>query len=152
MKNLGFVLVLLLLFTACNKDKSRSKKLMKGDVWTVESIFIDGQGQPFTGKFATWTIEQDVNIYDRVPTALWYGDGEEIEFNWQFRNKGKTFEIAPNDSTCDGTFPDLEMFGYFIAGEYTVEKHSRKEMTFNSTETYGYSGQLVEIKIVRRDK
>jgi hypothetical protein len=151
MKKLGIILLLFILVASCNKDKSRSKKLMKGDVWLVESINIDGEAQGFTGNFATWTIEKDVDIYNQVPSALWDANGQEIEFNWQFRNKGKIFEIAPNDSTCDGTFPELELFGYYIAGEYKVEKQSRKEMTFTSTETSGYPGELVQVKIVRRD-
>jgi hypothetical protein len=120
---------------------------MKGDFWQVEEITVNGENHGITGR---WYIIQDIDIYETVPTALWTTSNGEVTFNWQFRDKAKTFEIVPIDSLCNGTFPELELFSHYISGEYQVGKQSRKEMIFISTSAYGFPGEEVKIRITRQ--
>jgi len=138
-----FCICLSLFFNSCDKNQNNSNKLMKGEVWQVEYILIDGENQVFKGR---WQIIQDVDIYENVPSALWRSEGQEKVFYWQFRNKGKTFEILP-DTICNGSVQDLCFFSYSISGEYLAKRHSKKKMIFSSSNTKGFPGKLVEISI-----
>lgn len=150
MKHLTVLFTLLLLFS-CNKENNYSKRLMKGEVWTVAEIKVDGvalipNGLSTHGK---WTIIQDVSIYDTIPTLQWDHLGQEVVFKWQFQEKGKSFRLILSEEDCDGSFPTLEMEGYYLSGTYTVERKSKKEMVFTSFTTEGYTGERVEIRITR---
>lgn len=118
---------------------------MKGEVWTVESITVNGNQLQAKGS---WLVTQDVIIYDSIPSVTWEFNGQSVDFNWQFQNKAKEFEIASLEE-CDNSFPYLELECYYLSGKYEVEKRSRKEMIFKSATTLGYSGDMVEIRITR---
>ncbi len=141
-------LLLILVGFGCNKDKWYSKKLMKGEVWTVEQLTIDGANYGVSGN---WEITQDVNIYESVPTANWYSSSDTSAFQWQFQDKGKILEISANDTCCLNILNELDFQNYFLSGEYQVQKHKKKYMEFSSSSTQGFSGQLVEIHIRRVD-
>ena len=145
MKHTIIISCLLLILGSCDKNNWNSKKLMKGEEWKVESITVNGNSIEAKG---TWLVTQDVNIYDSIPSVSWEYNGHTVDFNWQFRNKAKLFEIVSLEE-CDNTFPYLELEVYFLSGEYEVEKRSRKQMIFKSTQTEGYSGSIVEITITR---
>lgn len=142
------VIFLLLVFVnfGCNKDKCYSKKLMKGEVWVVEHLTVDGVN---FGVMGEWEVTQDVDIYGEVPSASWNNLGDTSTFQWQFRDKGKTFEISADDTCCSSSINVIDFQNYFLSGEYNVIKHKRKYMEFSSSTTQEFSGQLVEIHIRR---
>jgi hypothetical protein len=133
---------------ACSKDKSYSKKLMKGEVWTVEHLTVDGENY---GILGSWQITQDVNIYESVPTANWHNSTDTSAFQWQFRNKGKTFELSASDTCCITALNPIDLQNFFLSGEYQVQKHMKKYMEFTSSNTLGFTGQVVEIHIRRKN-
>lgn len=140
-------IILFLLCTvlsACDKNQNRSNKLMKGQIWTVDELSIDGQEQTINGQ---WTIIEDVDIYEAVPSALWNANGQVKQFYWQFREKGKKIELSAD--SCGGSFQDIDFLAYNDSGVYEVEKQSRKEMIFSSSNVLGFTGGIVRIKIRR---
>jgi hypothetical protein len=149
----SFILLLVvfsLLQLSCNKEKRFSKKLMKGETWKIANLTVDGAPYSFYGD---WLVTQDVNIYDSVPSILWTSNGQTATFNWQFQDKGKTFEIAYKDPSCvNCTTPpeDLDFQCYFLSGKYEVDIHKKSRMRFVSSNTVGFPGQKVEISIDRR--
>ncbi len=150
MKKILFITILLsLAFTSCNKEKRFSKKLMKGEQWKIVSLTVDGN---YYGYYGTWLVTQDVNIYDSVPSILWSGNGQNATFQWQFQDKGKTFEIAYKDPTCvNCTTPpeELDFQAYFLSGKYDVVIHKKDRMRLVSSSTIGFPGQKVEISVDR---
>lgn len=118
---------------------------MKGETWEVDQLIIDGEEQFIKGR---WRIIQDINIYDNVPSAFWIANDQEKVFRWQFRDKGKIFEIIP-DSICIGSIEDLDFLAYAISGKYQVDQQSKQKMTFTSSNTASYSGKEVEIYLER---
>ncbi len=145
---LKIIVLLVVLLHACNKEKRYSNKLLKGEQWAVSSIKIDGQESAVAGK---WHISGD-DIYDSVPSVHWEGNGTlgSSIFQWQFQEKGKKFQLNYYQTCeeCDGVLMDsLDYFTYAITGNYDVERHKKDEMIFVSTETIGFAGKKVEIKI-----
>lgn len=138
--------IVLFLF-ACNKEKRFSNRLMKKEKWQIVDIFIDGTKSQFVG---TWSVSPDVNIYDSVPNVTWNWDNQDAIFNWQFQDKGKSFQLSYQQQCleCEGIDLDsLDYFTYNISGKYKVEKHGLNKMIFSSSNTLLYSGKKVEIKI-----
>ncbi len=41
----------------------------------------------------------------------------------------------------------LDYFTYALTGSYEVERHKKKEMAFKSSETIGFGGKTVEIRL-----
>ncbi|WP_159038362.1 hypothetical protein [Brumimicrobium mesophilum] len=151
MRYLLYFVVTLLLVSSCNKEKRFSKKLMKGDNWTITNLTVDDESY---GYYGNWLVEQDVNIYDSIPKIQWTSNGENATFQWQFQDKGKTFEIVYKDPTCvNCTTPpeDLDFQCYFLSGKYEVIKHKKDLMEFNSLNTIGFKGKEVKIKIERNN-
>lgn len=146
--NFGLVIILSLLLFSCNKEKSRSNRLIKGDKWEVQEITIDGD---HTSLLGTWTITGD-DIYKEVPSASWFLNEQNAVFEWQFQSKGKKFQLnyVQLCEECDGEqLSDLDYFSYNLSGSYYVKKCSRKQMEFESSKTIGYPDRTIRIKIKR---
>ncbi|MGV3630448.1 MAG: hypothetical protein ACO1O6_04555 [Bacteroidota bacterium] len=141
---------LLLLVVGCNKERRYSKKLIKGESWKVENITVDGTA--LSGASGTWTVSGD-DIYKTVSQVSWQKDATNTTaFEWQFQDKGQAWVLnyLQDCDECEGPMLDeLDYTAHLLSGSYEVVKHKNKEMIFKSSETTGYSGQLVEIKIVR---
>jgi len=123
---------------------------MKGEIWKIVSLTVDGD---YYGYYGTWLVTQDVNIYDSVPSIQWSGNSQTATFQWQFQDKGKTFEISYKDPTCvNCTTPpeELDFQTYFLSGKYEVEVHKKDKMRFLSNNTIGFPGQKVVISIDRK--
>lgn len=144
---------------ACSKDKFYSKRLMKGETWTVQSIKINDTLSEISGS---WKITQGVNIYDSVPQAVWtervIGNPDVLYydaiFQWQFQEKAKKFYINYQVlcEECEpNTLDTLDFFANALSGEYDVLERSRKTMQFESSTTKGFSGKKVEIVIEKKD-
>ena len=87
---LFFTAILLIIGTACNKEKRFSNKLMKGETWEVRNITVDGNSLGINGQ---WQITTDVDIYDSVPRLQWIFNNEDAVCEWQFQDKGKSFQL-----------------------------------------------------------
>ena len=142
---------------SCNKDKFYSKRLMKGETWTVQSIKINDTLSNISGS---WKITQGVNIYDSVPQAVWkqrdYNSNAvnfDAVFQWQFHEKAKKFYINYQVlcEECEpNTLDTLDNFCNAISGQYDVSQRSRTKMIFNSATTKGFNNQKVEIVIEKK--
>lgn len=146
--NTLIVLALAVATTSCNKEKRFSKRLQKGEVWQVQHIKVNSQEIAFKGE---WYIQSGVNIYDSVPTLEWRLDNMDAFFEWQFQDKGKSFQLNYNQlcSEAEGSALDtLDYVGYNLTGNYSVERKSRNEMEFVSNGSLGYDGNI-EISIER---
>ena len=150
MKYLISFSVLITLF-ACNKDKFYSKRLMKGETWTVQSIKINDTLSEISGE---WEITQGVNIYDSVPQAYWKQNAYDAIFQWQFHEKAKKFYINYQVlcEECEpNTLDTLDNFANALSGEYDAIDLSRKKMIFSSNLTKGFNGKKVEIVIEKKN-
>jgi len=135
---------------SCNKEKSYAKKLMKGEVWAIQSLTIGGAESEIIGD---WEVIQDVSIYDTVPTIQWRLADYDALFDWQFQEKGKVFNLKYH-LLCEEIDADeldtLDFVVFDLSGKYDVEQHRRSKMMFSSEETNAFSGQLVEIAIEKK--
>ncbi|MEN9303153.1 MAG: hypothetical protein RL264_1582 [Bacteroidota bacterium] len=158
MKNKIITSILLLLLVSCNKDRFYSKRLMKGETWTVQSIKINDTLSNISGS---WKITQGVNIYDSVPQAVWkqrdYNSTNVVYFDavfqWQFHEKAKKFYINYQVlcEECEpNTLDTLDYFANALSGEYNVLERSRKTMQFESKSTLGFSGKTVRIELTKK--
>jgi hypothetical protein len=134
---------------SCNKENRFSKKLIKGETWTVESVKLDGTSLNSGSK---WLVKGD-DIYETVSQVSWSASAtNEASFEWQFQDKGKSWVLnyLCNCDEADGTLLDeLDFLANDISGKYEVIKHKRKEMIFRSSETKKYKGKVLEIKVIR---
>lgn len=141
--------LLLISFYSCNKEKRYSTKLMKGEIWEVKMISVNGENLQL---FGNWKITSDVNIYDSVPSAEWSYANQDAVFEWQFIDKGKSFHLQ-YFQLCEECFGDqldeLDYKTYDLTGKYEVERHGKNKMQFTSSSTIGYTGKTVEIHIQR---
>jgi hypothetical protein len=149
MRHVLYILFFTLLFSACNKEKRFSKRLIKGDVWSITDLTVSDEAYGIKGS---WLVE-DIDIYDSVPSIQWEENGQTTNFHWQFQNKGKTFEIVYKDPTCVNcsTPPEaLDFQCYFLSGKYDVIVHKRDKMVFESNSTIGFKGEKVKIRVDRK--
>jgi hypothetical protein len=144
MKAILLILLVTILFS-CNKEKRFSKRLIEPSTWKVTVVDI---GNEQANVFGNWNIP-NVNIYNTVPWVTWTDNGKDARFQWQFQDKGKTFEL---NYTClcdenDGAELDtLDYICYNISGKYKVLKKGKHNMEFSCSNTRAYSGK--EVKIV----
>lgn len=149
MKYIITILLSILILSACNKEKRFSKRLMQGDVWTITNLTVNDQ---YYGYYGSWLVE-DVDIYNAVPSIQWNANNQSTSFQWQFQDKGKTFEIVYKDPSCENcTTPpsDLAFQCYFLSGKYEVVTHKKDKMVFESNSTLGFNGKTVKIRIDKK--
>ena len=154
MKRLLFMsaIALSLAFTACNKTKKVSKRLISAGEWRVTELSVDGVNQE---ELPTWEIEACDDIYAQSCMAEWKNDeGGHAEFIWQFREKGETFEISHQAEEHEGEEHDHDHAAeeaaeqaYNFSGVYTVVESGKDKMEFTTTSAIGYNGNTVKIII-----
>jgi hypothetical protein len=131
---------LLIIFTAitgCSKDKKMSKRL-GGESWQITAMTIDGSAQTELPVFNF----QNCDIYKescRGTMSLGLSQGDEPEFIWQLRDKGKAFEIS-NQSQGEAA-----VLLWQVSGTYKVVSLTKTEFDISSTVTEGYPGVLVHM-------
>jgi hypothetical protein len=138
----AFIISTIAIFS-CNKTKQNAKTL-QGSTWNMTALTIDGVADTNLAELEFG----EGNIYKEVLTGKWHNYGHshgaaaaEVGFAWQFRDKGKTFEIS-NQSEGDDAVQCSQ-----LSGVYNVESSSKTEYEFSSNATIGYSGQKVVIKM-----
>lgn len=145
MKQLIYILTLitLLMIFSCNKNKQSSITL-QGTTWKFTSLKIGGLSD---SSFATLKFNEG-NIYNEVLTGGWSNKGntqtETVIFAWQFRDKGKTFELS-NQSEGDDAIQCSE-----LSGIYAVDELTETTMKINTTSALGYVNKKVEIVLAKQ--
>ena len=132
-----------LAIVSCNKTKQNAKTL-QGTTWNMTALTIDGIADTNLAELEFG----EGNIYKEVLTGKWHSEGHshgtssaEVSFAWQFRDKGKTFEIS-NQSEGEDALQCSQ-----LSGIYTVESSTKTEYEFSSNSTIGYNGKKVVMKM-----
>lgn len=152
LKIISLSMAILIGFAACNKTKVNSKRLMKAGEWKVTELSVDGTNE---AELPSWEIE-DCDIYAQSCMAEWMNDeGGHAEFVWQFREKGKTFEISyqadeDHAHAHDHAAEEAAAQAYAFSGVYEVVESKSKEMQFQTTAALGHDGKAVVIKIEKK--
>jgi len=136
------------LFTACDKNKRASKRLMKPGNWEVVELSVEGQN---VTPLPFWEIN-DCEIYETLCTAVWNLGEKDSQFYWQFNDKAERFTISrvvdPED--CEDFYTEeVEQQTFKFSGDYKVLESKRKSKTFESYSTLGYDGEKVVIRLER---
>jgi hypothetical protein len=145
MKNVFRITILLIVvtFISCNKNKQSSKTL-QGSTWKFTSLKIDGVSD---SSLATLKFKEG-NMYNEVISGTWVNHDssqtDEITFVWQFRNKGKTFEIS---NQSDG---DAALQCSMLSGIYQVTQLKNSNFSITSKSTIGYSNKEVAIELSKQ--
>lgn len=149
-------IILSIAFIACNKTKMYTNRLDGGD-WKVTELSVDGTNE---AELPEWTIGE-CDAYKEACKGDWKNDhGHKANFIWQFREKGKKFEISNQSKVEDvtaGLIGDMFFHAEELAdqcvnfsGTYEVVEHKKKMMEFKSTTTIGFPGKTVVIKIEKK--
>jgi len=98
LSNLFLVFAILV---SCNKEKCFSTKLIRGETWEVKEISVAGSSLNILGD---WKVISDGTIFDYVPQVSWSFNRQSSLFQWQFQDKGKSFQLnyAQLCEECDG--------------------------------------------------
>lgn len=131
----------LVALVACDKNKKLSKRL-SGETWKMSTFTV---GEAAKQDLAEINFD-DCDIYDESCTATWILDDQSANFIWQFREKGKVFEIS-NQSSLSADLEPAILQCMNLSGIYDVTDSEKTSMTISSNATFGYGGQLVEIKL-----
>ena len=144
------ILSVIILSTACNKDKRQSKKLMRGETWRVSQLMVNGASEDVVKKM----VFSKCDIYDEYCIALWISnDDDTASFYWQMNEKGSEFKLMrfnDADSCCSNT-TQADYYCFQLSGSYNVIKAKRNIMEFESTTTIGYSGQKVRMVLEKTE-
>lgn len=140
-------LIVALAFTACNKTKLYANQLDGGE-WYVTELSVEGINE---AELPHWNIG-DCDAYKESCTGEWKNDeGGNGKFAWQFREKGKKFEISnQSELTGDHAQDEVVLQCQNFSGVYDVIEHKKKSMKFESTTTLGFSGKKVVITIEKK--
>lgn len=134
------------IFTACDKDKRASKRLMRPGTWKIVELSVDGAQ---LSPRPNWQID-NCEIYEEVCTATWDLAGDESRFNWQFNDDAERFTISRMVDTADCEdfhTAEVEQQTYRFSGDYKVLTSKRKLKKLESYSTYGYPNQKVMIRL-----
>jgi hypothetical protein len=137
------IIISIITLFSCNKTK-QSAKTLQSTTWNMTALTIDGVADTNLAELEFG----EGNIYKEVLTGKWHNFGHshgasapEINFAWQFRDKGKTFEIS-NQSEGEDALQCSQ-----LSGVYKVENSSKTEYEFGSSATIGYNGKKVVMKM-----
>lgn len=138
------ILIVALVFTACNKTKMYENRLDGGE-WNVTELSVDGVNET---ELPHWNIG-DCDAYKESCTGEWKNhEGGNGKFVWQFREKGGKFEISnQSELTGDHAQDEVVMQCQNFSGVYDVIEHEKKSMKFESLATLGFTGKKVVITI-----
>lgn len=166
LRKIGMLTAVLIVITACNKTEINSDRLIEGGTWKVTELSVDGVNED---ELPTWEIEE-CDIYAESCHAEWENDeGGHTEFIWQFRDKGKTFEIShqlgededeehdhdhghdhEHDHNSGHAELEVKAQAYAFSGVYDVVERKKDMMQFQSTAAIGHTGKSVIIKIEKQ--
>jgi hypothetical protein len=131
---------------SCNKTRFYTNRL-DGEDWSATELSVDGVSQ---SELPFWKLSE-CNPYKELCSGDWsnHHGGKSIFF-WQLRESAKKFEISNQSSTTGNHDTDeAVMQCQFFSGIYDVVKRDKNEMEFTSTNTVGYPGKKVVLKLAR---
>lgn len=138
-KTLGLLLITLFFINSCDKNKRYSRRI-DDDKWKVTKLTVDGNEQDSLPviKF------NFCDIYEETCEGSWTSADGKAKLAWQFRDKGKTFEIS-NQTDHGHDLADVKAAEHCInyTGVYEVVKSKRKYLEIKSLRTYGYNNKVV---------
>lgn len=145
------LLLAILIMSACNKTKINANRLIKAGEWTVTELSVDGTNEDELPK---WSIE-DCDIYDESCLGEWENEeGGHADFIWQFRDKGKTFEISRQENEEGHSHghagEEAAAQCYAFSGIYEVIERKKDMMQFQTMAALGHAGESVVIKIEKQ--
>lgn len=133
---------------SCNKTKRFSNRL-GGYKWEIIEMTAEGKADTSLPVI----LFKDCDIYKESCSGTWQTpSGGRSQIYWQFRNKGKEFEIS-NKTDHVHSVNDVKSAEQNIRynGIYDVIESRRKRITIKSTATNGFPGKEVIIKMERKD-
>lgn len=152
MKNIIFktasIIVLISLMISCNKSKKYSNR-MEGNKWKITTISINGVAESNLPEL----LFKECDIYKETCEGTWIStEGGRAQFAWQFRDKGKTLEIANQTDHVHGNL-DVKAAEQCISytGVYNVVKSKRKYLSLKSSVINGHQGKEVILELERND-
>lgn len=150
-----FALVLILGLSACNKTAITADRFIDAGEWTATTLSVDGVQED---ELPILEI-MDCEIYDEVCLSEWKNEeGGHAIFAWQFRDKGKIFEISRQEEeeedshshSHDHAEEEANEQCLAFSGIYEVTERSKDVMEFTSTATNGHAGQNVILRIEKK--
>ena len=151
LRTYGIILLALISFSACNKDKRLSNSLDNG-VYRMENLKIDGQSE---NSYISLEFS-GCKIYTELCNGIWKDDNDgQAEFYWQINEKGKEF-ILSNITSIEAIPPNYPQYlavqeCYNYSGTYSIidkEKNNGKLILYlQSTTTKGFNGKVVEFTL-----
>lgn len=141
--------------SSCNKTKTTSNRFMDTGEWKVSELSVDGVNEE---ELPIWEIEE-CNLYEESCFGEWKNEeGGHAEFIWQFREKADAFEIShqikegehEEGEEHDHAAEEAAEQTYNFSGVYSVSENSKTAMEFTSTNTIGFPGKKVKIKIEKK--
>lgn len=135
---------IVLAISACSKTKVSTNKI-GGEEWHVTELSVDGVNEDELPHL----MFNDCNAYEESCTGQWKNhEGGKSNFAWQFRNKGKTFEISnQSELTGDHAQDEAVLQCQNFSGVYEVIERKKESMELKSKTTLAYSNQTVVIKL-----
>lgn len=148
LRNILFAVLLVSALFACNKTATNAKRLINSGKWKVIELKADGT-EIMSGTY--WEIDMcdhsDELCYGEWKTA----DGGHALFAWQFREKGKAFELSRQEEegahSHGGADKKAAELCYGLSGVYDVTESSRSRMVLESTKAKEYDGKKVRLVI-----
>lgn len=152
---LMLALALVVSLSACNKTAITADRFIDAGEWTATTLSVDGVPEDELPILEIMPCE----IYDEVCLSEWKNEeGGHALFAWQFREKGKTFEISRQEEEEEGghshshDHAEEEAVAQCLAfsGVYEVTERGKELMEFTSTATYGHAGKNVILRIEKK--
>ena len=146
------ILGLVLLFTACNKDKRASKRFMRAGEWQVTCLHHQDIAL-LEGELPVWHIS-DCDIYEELCEGQFLYNDQQSAFHWQFHEDAERFtlsRIGVEADTADFYTEEVELLTYQLSGTYEVVETSRKIKKLLSFKTHGFDAEKIEITLERKE-
>jgi hypothetical protein len=130
-----FIVVCAISIISCNKEKQTTKTL-EGTTWIVTELKVDGVADT---SLPTLDFKKG-KLYKENMMGVWHNihsTSEDAQFIWQFRDKGKTFEISNQSDSASA----YQCSAY--SGIYTIDYKGKDSYEMSSNATYAYPSKKV---------
>ncbi|UKN01417.1 hypothetical protein K6119_16955 [Paracrocinitomix mangrovi] len=141
---IAMAIMFILLLASCTKTQTRTNKFMKQGRWQLTALSI---GTNDITLLPSWDIGES-NDSKAFSPAVWnHYDGSKSNFSWRFNYNGGTFTFQANEQPTGDNPPKANIQCNNLAGTYQVITEKKNLFEFESTETVGYPGVSVYIRM-----
>lgn len=137
-------LVIGLLIGACTKSEVRTKRFIKQGRWQMTQLTI---GSDDISMLPKWNITNTPEDKEFVPATWTHADGSECIFKWRFDYYQGSFSFQIDESVEQDDAAKAYVQCENLSGTYEILTDKRKLFEYQSTETNGYPGLTVFIRI-----